>query len=266
MRALRLLKTTVAIAGFAFGTAQAKESIFVNYGVLDHLPPAVAGAVAPQLTPPGMIKHHAVPASIPVVSNSPIGVGPSVPPIFDRTDTLYNRVVITGDEAAGPVFGNPSRLAAVGPRPDGISGATRSRSPNQQTAMLGGQSYNPAALPSDNAAEPRMSWDEAKPIGEVLFRNDGVEVLDIDRHALVELDQLARQLCTAQQRILLRAFGGMAGDDSHEAHRTALRRGLAIRRYLIARGVSSNLIDVTAVGGATDGGPLNRVDLVLSSG
>ena len=266
MRALRLLQLTVAIAALSAGSAFARESVFVDYGVLDRLPPAVPGVLAPHLTPPSMMRHRAVPsAAVPVVGNAPLGVGSSVPPIFDRSDTLYNHVVDAGTDAANAAFQNSSRIAAVGPVPEGVTGATRlgHSVEGTQTAMLS-PSYRPTGARSDDAAEPRITW--TKPVGEVLFKNDGVEVLDIDQHALAELDQIARQLCAVQQRILLRAFGGTRGDDSTEAHRVALRRGLAIRRYLIARGVSSSLIDVTAVGGATDGGPLDRVDLVLSSG
>ena len=89
--------------------------------------------------------------------------------------------------------------------------------------------------------------------------------MDIDRASLPRLDALAEQFRSSGRRILLKAFAGRAGDKSHEAHRLALRRGLAVRRYLISRGVPSTKIDVRAVGGATDGGYLDRVDVVAAA-
>jgi len=273
MRALRLLQTVIACAGLALGTAHASESITINYDALDHLPSksSATGLIAPKLTPPGLLRHKAVPArGVPTASNAPLGVGNTIPPIFERNDALYNHVE-PGDEAsAGVAFGSVARMAAVAPKASGITGASTPvtaaaamAAAKQETAMLTAPSFT---QPSSGASqEPSASWSDARRVGEILFKTDGYEVLDLDRTALIELDRLAHRVGNAQQRILLRAFGGRAGDDSHEAHRMALRRGLAVRRYLIARGVSSDLIDVTAVGGATDGGPLDRVDVVASN-
>ncbi|MFZ1992254.1 MAG: hypothetical protein WAW96_21070 [Alphaproteobacteria bacterium] len=261
MRAIRLLTTTICFAGLSFGAAQASQSIVVNYEVLDRLPARSASAgVAPILTPLSLVRRHAVPAYSPFAGNQPIDVGNSVPPAFERPATLYNRAEPGADQSAANAFG--------------ITGATRRPAvmpvPETRTAMLTpdyGETSPVNFAPGENNDENQLSmWSRARTMGEVLFRTNGYDVVDVDQGSLSQLDRLAHQIGVQQQRILLRAFGGMRGDDSHEAHRMALKRGLAIRRYLIARGVSSSLIDVTAVGGANDGGPLDRVDVVASNG
>jgi outer membrane protein OmpA-like peptidoglycan-associated protein len=268
MRAIRLLTTTICFAGLFFGAAQATPSIVVNYDVLDRLPAKSAspGVVAPQLTPLGLVRRHAVPAYSPFAGNDPLGVGNAVPPIFERPTTLYNGAAPGFDETAAAAFGSQGIFA------QGVTGATRRPAVmpkgQQETAMLApayGQTAATSLSPASDAEDDSYLWIRARRMGEVLFKNDGYDVVDVDRNSLSQLDRLARKIGVEQQRILLRAFGGVRGDDSHQAHLVALRRGLAIRRYLIERGVSSSLIDVTAVGGATDGGPLDRVDVVASN-
>ena len=118
---------------------------------------------------------------------------------------------------------------------------------------------------TDQPLPPQISWDDAKNVGEVVFTsNGGAALVDLDSSALSKLDVLAQRIGNNGERVMLEAFGGARGDTSHEAHRIALRRGLAIRRYLIAKGVPSNRIDILAVGGAK-AGPLNRVDVMLAS-
>ena len=117
-------------------------------------------------------------------------------------------------------------------------------------------------LQGQDGPPPIIAWNEANPIGAVRFAGKGVGVLDIDRASLSELDAIARRLASDDRRVLLKAFAGAAGEKTFDAHTQALKRGLAVRRYLIAKGVPSTLIDVRAAGGATDGGPLDRVDVV----
>jgi outer membrane protein OmpA-like peptidoglycan-associated protein len=259
MRSTRLLQTALCTAGVLFGVAHAQPSIVVNYGALDSLPPksSLASPIAPHLTPPGMIHHRAVPSAPSYSANAPNDVGYSVPPIFDRSDTLYNHVENADSSEQGYGVTGAAVPAVVASNAPPTAMVPASYSTSRATH------YDPDAAADDQ--DDAAIWSGARTVGEVLFKSNGYEVLDLDQNALGELNRLAYQIGTAQHRILLRAFGGGAGDDSREAHRMALRRGLAVRRYLIARGVSSSLIDVTAVGGARDGGPLDRVDVVAST-
>jgi len=71
------------------------------------------------------------------------------------------------------------------------------------------------------------------------------------------------EIQTKSGRLLLQAFAGTPGDKSSEARRLSLKRALSVRQLLIDSGVPSDKIDVRAMGGITDGGRPDRVDVIL---
>lgn len=95
----------------------------------------------------------------------------------------------------------------------------------------------------------------------ILFNRTGT---DLNGDAEDMLDRVAATLRSNTDRIQLRAFGGNIADRSHGSRRLALRRALSVRNYLMAQGISQERITVRALGGATDGGPSDRVDVVYS--
>lgn len=76
---------------------------------------------------------------------------------------------------------------------------------------------------------------------------------------------LTSELQEKSGRLLLQAFAGAPGDKSSEARRLSLKRALAVRQLLIDSGVPSDRIDVRAMGGTTDAGKPDRVDVMLHS-
>jgi outer membrane protein OmpA-like peptidoglycan-associated protein len=74
---------------------------------------------------------------------------------------------------------------------------------------------------------------------------------------------LTNELQSKSGRLLLQAFAGTPGDKSSEARRLSLKRALSVRQLLIDSGVPSDRIDVRAMGGITDGGKPDRVDVLL---
>lgn len=76
------------------------------------------------------------------------------------------------------------------------------------------------------------------------------------------LDSLVQRLQTSQERVRLAAFSGKAGDLSSDARRLSLARAIAIRSYLVAKGIAVDRVDVLAFGGATDGKG-DRVDVLV---
>lgn len=64
-------------------------------------------------------------------------------------------------------------------------------------------------------------------------------------------------------RVQLEAYGGTPGDKSSDARRLSLKRALAVRQLLIDDGVPSARIDVRAMGGVDDKGPVDRVDVFV---
>lgn len=255
LKAAALAALCVALTG-----ARPGDSVTINYGALDRLPPrsSALGVAVPKLIPPGLLGsvRAALPSRPDTLSNLPSSTGATPPAAFETHEALYNATdAADGEASIATVF---ARSYVELSTPAGVSAAT------PQPARPAPASSAPIVVANAATdAEPVfVSWTRARTIGEVYFRTNGDSVNDIDRKSFGDLDQIARRIGSSQTRVLLRAFGGPAGDNSHEAHRVALRRGLAVRKYLMARGVPSICIDVNAMGGATDGGPLDRVDVM----
>jgi outer membrane protein OmpA-like peptidoglycan-associated protein len=79
------------------------------------------------------------------------------------------------------------------------------------------------------------------------------------------LARLAEDLVRSEERLQIKAFagGGASNGAGSGARRLSLSRALAVRAYLLEKGVRSTRIDVRALGQAGDGGPAERVDIVL---
>lgn len=85
---------------------------------------------------------------------------------------------------------------------------------------------------------------------------------DIPAQAQATLDVLVQRLLTSRERVRLAGFSGKAGDYSSGARRLSLARALAIRTYLVSKGVAVDRVDVLAFGGASDG-ISDRVDVLV---
>jgi outer membrane protein OmpA-like peptidoglycan-associated protein len=87
--------------------------------------------------------------------------------------------------------------------------------------------------------------------------------------AVATMRNLASALNTAlgdaNARVQLMAYAGSRGEKSSDTRRLSLKRALVIRQLLIDDGVPSERIDVFALGGAEDNGPLDRVDVFVKS-
>jgi outer membrane protein OmpA-like peptidoglycan-associated protein len=66
-------------------------------------------------------------------------------------------------------------------------------------------------------------------------------------------------------RVQLMAYAGAKGEKTSDTRRLSLKRALVVRQLLIDDGVPSERIDVFALGGADDDGPLDRVDVFVKS-
>lgn len=64
-------------------------------------------------------------------------------------------------------------------------------------------------------------------------------------------------------RVQIQAFASPDGEDVSNARRISLARALAVRTWLMDRGVEANRMDVRALGAETDRNPADRVDMVF---
>jgi outer membrane protein OmpA-like peptidoglycan-associated protein len=107
-----------------------------------------------------------------------------------------------------------------------------------------------AALPPASALAEQI---------RVLFQEDSVE---LDDDAQRKLSAVATALTEAPTvRIQLLAYAMASSDGSSRARRLSLSRALAVRAYLIEKGVRSTRMDVRALGDKYGDGPADRVDI-----
>lgn len=110
------------------------------------------------------------------------------------------------------------------------------------------------------AISPEIAKTPATP--QVLFLAGGT---DLDGAGMAVLDAMALQLAKTKERVELQAFASTSPTQSDSAKRLSLRRALAVRTYLIGKGIDADRIIMKAKGDATEGAP-ERVDIVRSAG
>jgi len=120
--------------------------------------------------------------------------------------------------------------------------ATASAKPAKADQANAGLAKRGAILFEHNSTDPQPS------------QMDGIKLLAGDLNSALE---------AGATQIQLEAFGGAPGDKGSDAKRIALKRALAIRQLLIDNGVPSNKIITKAMGGATDNGEPDRVDIYV---
>jgi outer membrane protein OmpA-like peptidoglycan-associated protein len=87
------------------------------------------------------------------------------------------------------------------------------------------------------------------------------EQADLPKDNLGALDGLAAQLAKTEDRLQIRAYAASTGNDGSGARRLSLSRALAVRAYLIDKGIRSTRIDVRALGTPSDGSQADRVEV-----
>jgi outer membrane protein OmpA-like peptidoglycan-associated protein len=87
----------------------------------------------------------------------------------------------------------------------------------------------------------------------------------VPKGARATLDALAQRLAAnGSLRLQVIAYAKGSEDEASRARRLSLARAIAVRAYLIEKGVPGVRMDVRALGNRTTGrGPADRVDLVV---
>ena len=96
----------------------------------------------------------------------------------------------------------------------------------------------------------------------ISFAGDGATLPEPSKGELKQIATALGQDPALRVQVMAYANGG---DDASKARRLSLSRALAVRTYLIEQGVGSTRIDVRALGNAAEGGPADRVDLMMLS-
>lgn len=166
--------------------------------------------------------------------------------------------MISAAPAAAPVGEPPPQTAqpAASPRAPEVPVAIVGKPVTDETfpVEITGTPYDPDATraPVDPTAGFAI-------LSRVRFSKTG-STLSPQAHAA--LDGLAARLLSSRERVRLAAFSGKVGGDSSEARRLSLTRALAIRTYLVSKGVPIERVDVLAFGGPPEG-VSDRVDVLV---
>ena len=146
----------------------------------------------------------------------------------------------------------PTRVTPPAPAPQ-----VARQAPVQNRAVTPLKVIAPALTSSQQTAALQPADGQAL---RLLFEGS---TLTLNAAAQQQLQRMAAALSANNQRIQLKAFASGTNDRPSAARRKSLSRALAVRSYLIEYGVRSTRIDVRALGAPRDGGPSDRVDVML---
>jgi len=120
-----------------------------------------------------------------------------------------------------------------------------------------------AAAPGSAALEAMGGPLNRLPVeGHVLFVEDDDA---LSSGAQTQLDKVVKLLRKSHASLDVVAYGGNRESRSSDARRLSLRRGLAVRAYLVSRGIDQKRISIRPMGGVRDDGPQQRVDVFYAS-
>ncbi len=141
--------------------------------------------------------------------------------------------------------------------------------PDMPSSTITGIAPPEPALPSapNETDTPKLGAPALVPaepaILRIAFQPDDPAPTD---QSLAQIKSFANVFKQRGGRVTLKAYAGALGDVSTNARRLSLKRVLAVRDLLLAQGISPERLNVRALGGARDAGPLDRVDIVRAGG
>jgi outer membrane protein OmpA-like peptidoglycan-associated protein len=196
------------------------------------LPPVAAASAAPK---------EAVVAAAPTGTNA---TASPEPPAAPKTET-----------AVPPTPPDTAQASAqVAPEP-----TAKAKNPTKTEA--------PVEPPKETQLAARSEAEASNPVGgtdqlvRILFPTDDAALPASSNDLLADL--AARLSRDAALRLQVQAYAAGTTETASRAKRLSLNRALAVRAALVDRGVRSTRIDVRANGAKPEGGPADRVDVVI---
>jgi outer membrane protein OmpA-like peptidoglycan-associated protein len=217
-------------------SADGKSGVDIDFGALDALPKSKPEATPNRKAPPARKPHksEAKAAALPAPAPAPPApdlappVAPSAPAAAAVSPPRPPTVASPAVPKPAPVPPPPAPVAAVSPPPP-----------------------PPSAAPHAVAR-----------IGSIAFAGDASE---LSADAKRSLDELVQRMQRDERLHLMLNGYAASGGDASRTRRTSLARALAVRAYLVDRGIAPMRVDVRAVGDRGEGdAPPDRVDLMTS--
>ncbi|HUN53015.1 MAG TPA: OmpA family protein [Candidatus Sulfotelmatobacter sp.] len=250
------------------------------------VPVAKAEAVAPP-SPPAKIETAALPPAVQQVTTPTAAKMPAPNVSADSTPSLpaaepppqARQAAVDPTPAAAPppepaAPAKPAAAAeapapAVRPQPAAASGIVAGgllgASVSEPSAGPGPGVVNVPMRPTPAVPRERQQVAALNPASTATQGPNGLRIsftgssAELSPAVEAELSEVARMLAGNSDRIMLSGYA--SGSAASGARRVALSRVLAVRAYLVEKGVQQPRIDVRAVGTPTDGGSPERVDI-----
>ncbi len=235
------------------------EEALARLGLTREAPAVARVAPAPKPAPPQPTAAITPPTS-PTVLSTPRA--PSTERASRPAPQVPARPVLPQASAPMPAVAaaaqTASRAAVPPPPPAAIIAAI----PPPKKAAEAPSAARVAAVPTDQAAAPVAAATRGDD-GELrLLFEDGSARLP--ESARARLQSLTEQLTQDEAlKVQLVAYAAGTAQTSSQARRLSLSRALAVRSYLIDKGVRSTRMDIRALGNKAEDGPADRVDVVL---
>ena len=206
-------------------------------------PDAPTGSVS--LKPPTQTKRRAAPARPKVAKRPPPKprvTAPAVPKVAPPPPPMV-AAVPKAPVAPPPPPAPPAPPVAAPATPPATGAAAASAALTSRPAPTG------ALKPGQQF---RLGFDSG-----LAAISDGTET---------QLEGLAKSMKQdGNLRLQLLAYAGGGAQTPSQARRLSLSRALAVRSKLIEKGIRSTRIDVRALGNKSEGGPPDRVDIIITS-
>lgn len=155
----------------------------------------------------------------------------------------------TGDSPGAPEAKASPTPAVPAARPTGS---------NQAVAVVTPPAGKPK--PDAGAASPAGRRTIAKPVTIAFEAGSG----SLPKPPPAALDSLISQMTADEAlRIVIYAYAKGGSGSASKARRLSFSRALAVRRYLVGKGVRGTRAEIRALGNKTEDEPADRVDLVL---
>lgn len=207
------------------------------------VPPRPSVGGAPRMPPPPALKP---PQPLPIPSTPATALDNTPTPAPPKTPAGSAPLPMPQQAAIAdlPPLPPPAALRNLPPpRPQPGGAAPRAAAPET------------IAAPSNST--PITGADEVR----VLFAAGSTEVSSAATTDLTRVVARLQQLPNA--RLQMRAYASGTPETARDARRLSLTRALAVRAWLIGKGVRSTRMDVRALGATAPDAPADRVELVL---
>lgn len=233
------------------------------------------------------------PARNRIISQPPRLKEQTLQPLLPRTAPAGKPIVSAPPDVAAPVApvrpaapvvpriaAQPVAPVAAAPLPEAVPVA-----PVEQAAPVA-ETPAPAAVPeTETTTRPRPSLEIiAAPLADVNAPSEAAEAAmpvvpviddltlnfpgnssDLTGESQKKLDAVIRQMADMiEGRLQVRGYATGEDGSQSSARRIALSRALAVRSYMMDKGIKPTRVDVKAAGNETDRQPLDRVDLIFA--